>query len=50
MSRVSASLLHRMGMDGWVAQSEDQFVRIAQAASAQPQALAQRRAKMRGRL
>jgi protein O-GlcNAc transferase len=47
VSRVSASLLHRMGMDGWVAQSEDQFVRIAQAASAQPQALAQRRAKMR---
>lgn len=47
VSRVSASLLHRMGMDGWVAQNEDQFVRIAQAAAAQPDALAQRRSRMR---
>lgn len=46
-SRVSSSLLHRMGMDGWVAKDPEQFVRIAQAASAQPQALKKRRARMR---
>lgn len=46
-SRVSASLLHRMGMDGWVAKDPEHFVRIAQAANAQPQALKQRRARMR---
>ena len=31
--------LHRMGMDGMVAKDPKQFVRIAQAASAQPEAL-----------
>ena len=46
-SRVSSSLLHRMGMDGWVAKDSEQFVRIAQAASAQPEALKKRRARMR---
>lgn len=46
-SRVSSSLLHRMGMDGWVAKDPEQFVRIAQAASAQPEALKKRRARMR---
>lgn len=46
-SRVSASLLHRMGMDGWVAGDDDTFVRIAKAAAAKPEALAARRAGMR---
>ena len=46
-SRVSASLLHRMGMDGWVAKDDDEFVRIAKAAAARPDALAARRAGMR---
>ena len=46
-SRVSASLLHRMGMDGWVAEDEDHFIRIAKAAAARPDALAARRAGMR---
>jgi predicted O-linked N-acetylglucosamine transferase (SPINDLY family) len=36
-----------MGMDGWVAKDPEQFVRIAQAASAQPEALKKRRARMR---
>ncbi|MFP4157801.1 MAG: hypothetical protein ACLFU4_09310, partial [Opitutales bacterium] len=46
-SRVSASLLHRLGMDGWVAEDEDRFVRIAKAAAARPDALAARRARLR---
>ena len=46
-SRVSASLLHRLGMDGWVAEDDDSFVRIARAAAARPDALAARRAGMR---
>lgn len=46
-SRVSASLLHRMGMDGWVAQNENEYVRIAMAAAARPDALEKRRAVMR---
>lgn len=46
-SRVSASLLHRLGMDGWVAGDDDHFIRIAQAAAARPEAVAARRAGMR---
>ena len=46
-SRVSSSLLHRMGMDGWVAKSDDEFVHIAKAAAARPDALEKRRAGMR---
>lgn len=46
-SRVSASLLHRVGMDGWVARDEAHFLRIARAAAANPAALAARRARLR---
>lgn len=46
-SRVSASLLHRVGMDGWVAEDDDHFIRIAKAAAARPEAVAARRARLR---
>lgn len=46
-SRVSASLLHRMGMDAWVAGDEAQYVRICQAARSKPEALDRRRQSMR---
>jgi protein O-GlcNAc transferase len=46
-SRVSSSLLQRMGLAGWVASDADHFVRIAKAAAAKPEALAARRARMR---
>ncbi len=46
-SRVSASLLHQVGLDGWIARDEAHFLRIARAASAQPEALARRRASLR---
>jgi protein O-GlcNAc transferase len=46
-SRVSASLLHRMGMDAWAAADDQTFVNIAKAAARRPQALAARRAGMR---
>lgn len=46
-ARVSASLLHRVGLGGWVAKNADAYVRIAQAAAAQPERLAERRARLR---
>jgi tetratricopeptide (TPR) repeat protein len=46
-SRVSASLLHQVGLDGWIARDEEHFFRIARAAAARPEALAQRRASLR---
>jgi predicted O-linked N-acetylglucosamine transferase (SPINDLY family) len=46
-SRVSASLLHQVGLDGWIARDEDAFSRIAKAAAARPEALARRRASLR---
>lgn len=46
-ARVSASLLHRVGMDGWVARDRGHYRRIAQAAAARPEALAQRRRRLR---
>jgi predicted O-linked N-acetylglucosamine transferase (SPINDLY family) len=46
-SRVSASLLHQVGLDGWIARDEEHYFRIARAAAANPQALALRRANLR---
>jgi len=46
-SRVSSSLLHRVGLDGWAAASDDHFIRIAKAAAAKPEVLASRRASLR---
>lgn len=46
-SRVSASLLHQVGLDGWIASDEETFIRIAKAAAARPHALARRRASLR---
>lgn len=46
-SRVSASLLHQVGLDGWIARDEAHYFRIARAAVAQPEALARRRASLR---
>jgi len=46
-SRVSASLLHQVGLDGWIARDEEHLFRIALAAAARPEALAQRRASLR---
>ncbi|MEX0322897.1 MAG: hypothetical protein AB3N63_12110 [Puniceicoccaceae bacterium] len=46
-SRVSASLLHRMGLDGWIAKDKKHYLRIACHAARNFDALAARRRRMR---
>ncbi|MBC2595044.1 tetratricopeptide repeat protein [Ruficoccus amylovorans] len=48
-SRVSASLMHRVGLDGWVARDEEHFIEIGALAAQNPEALAQLRQDLRAR-
>ncbi len=50
ISRQSASLIAAAGMDGWVARSPDELVRIAAERAGSPEALARERSTMRERL
>jgi predicted O-linked N-acetylglucosamine transferase (SPINDLY family) len=45
-SRVTASLLHRVGLDDWVAQSEDDFLRIGALAAQNPTILRELRKEL----
>lgn len=46
-SRVSASLLSRVGLDGWVANSKEHYLKIARFAAQHPELLAERRSRLR---
>ncbi|MCB1120894.1 MAG: hypothetical protein KJT03_05055, partial [Verrucomicrobiae bacterium] len=46
-SRVTASLLTRVGLEGWIAKNPDHYLNIARFASQHPELLAQRRARLR---
>lgn len=46
-SRVSSSLLHRMGLDGWIARDQGHYIRIARHAAENFGILANRRERMR---
>lgn len=46
-SRVSSSLLHRIGLDGWIARDKEHYLKIARYASNNFEALAARRERMR---
>ncbi len=46
-SRVSASLLSRLGLHGWIANSKEHYSKIARFAAQHPDLLAERRARLR---
>jgi predicted O-linked N-acetylglucosamine transferase (SPINDLY family) len=48
--RLGAGIMGKVGLSDWVAESEDEFVAIAQRAAAHPDELARLRQSLRGRL
>lgn len=48
-SRVTASLLHRVGLDGWVASDEEEFLRIGALAAQNMHSLKELRPQLRSR-
>lgn len=50
VSRVTSSFLRQLGLDGWIARTPEEYVRVAAGHAASPDALAALRRQMRSRL